>query len=372
MTEPGRLYGGRRILMTVDAAGGVWRYAMDLAAGLRDLGFETVFACFGPQPNQAQQREAQQVGTLTLCDAPLDWTVECEKALVEVPQIIADLVERERIDLVHLNLPSQGADLSVDVPVVAVSHSCVCTWFEAVRCDGVPEGWAWQRTINHRGLERADAVVAPSYSHAGLLQQVYGQATPSIHVVYNASRVPPFSAKKGPYVFAAGRWWDDGKNGKVLAAAASNVEWPVIMAGANKGLSNEYTALPNVDHRGALNHGETMRLMREAAIVVSPSLYEPFGLVALEAARSGSALVLADIPTYRELWDGAALFADPHNPVAFGEMINSLIADERLRVSLGEQAQARSLEFSAAKQAQAMSEIYLKLIETAHALNAAE
>ncbi len=41
----------------------------------------------------------------------------------------------------------------------------------------------------------------------------------------------------------------------------------------------------------------------------SPSRYEPFGLAVLEAAQAGQALVLADIPTFRELWDGAALFA---------------------------------------------------------------
>ena len=40
-----------RLLMTVDAIGGVWRYAMDLAAELRDHGVETVFACLGPAPS---------------------------------------------------------------------------------------------------------------------------------------------------------------------------------------------------------------------------------------------------------------------------------------------------------------------------------
>ena len=36
--------------------------------------------------------------------------------------------------------------------------------------------------------------------------------------------------------------------------------------------------------------------------------FEPFGLAVLEAARAGCALVLSDIATFRELWDGAALF----------------------------------------------------------------
>ena len=51
----------------------------------------------------------------------------------------------------------------------------------------------------------------------------------------------------------------------------------------------------------------------ETAILAAPALYEPFGLGVLEAAQAGAALVLGDIPTLRELWDGAATFVDPRD-----------------------------------------------------------
>ena len=47
-----------RVLLTLDAVGGVWRYALDLAAGLRAGGVETCFLGFGPMPTSAQGREA--------------------------------------------------------------------------------------------------------------------------------------------------------------------------------------------------------------------------------------------------------------------------------------------------------------------------
>jgi glycosyltransferase involved in cell wall biosynthesis len=363
--------GGYRILMTLDAAGGVWRYAMDLAAGMKPMGIQTVFACFGPPPSPAQQREAEEIGRLVCCEAPLDWMVENHTALADVPQIIADLVHRERIDLVHLNLPSQAAGLAVAVPVVVVSHSCVCTWFQAVRGHGVPEDWAWQRELNSQGFKRADAVVMPSRSHADLSQVVYG-SIPGVHVVYNATRMQANAPAKSPYVFAAGRWWDDGKNGRVLASAAAGFDWPVIMAGANQGPNGQYVELADVDHRGELNHRDTMTLMQQAVIVVSPSLYEPFGLAALEAARGASALVLADIPTYRELWQDAALFADPRDPAAFTDAVNRLIKDEPLRLTLGERARNRSLDFSLDSQTSAMVKIYRSFLSPVHALTAAE
>lgn len=349
-----------RVLMTVDAVGGVWRYAMDLAAGLRMLGVETVFLSLGPKPSPAQMREAQALGGLVCSDAPLDWMVEDQAALAAVPRLIDKVAQRERVDLLHLNLPSQAADVSFDGPVVAVAHSCTSTWFRAVRGSETPAGWAWQHALNRRGFAAADAVLAPSASHAALMRIVYGPIA-GLAVVYNASRVADHIGQRQDYAFAAGRWWDDGKNGAVLDAAAPFTYWPLMLAGANAGPNGQFLPLENVHHRGALSHDETMALMRRAGIVVSPSLYEPFGLAALEAARSASPLVLADIPTYRELWEDAAIFADPRDPRAFAEAINRLARDSAMRRHLGRQAQARSHSFGIRAQAEAVLHIYRRL-----------
>ena len=50
------------------------------------------------------------------------------------------------------------------------------------------------------------------------------------------------------------------------------------------------------------------RILAQRPVFASAARYEPFGLAVLEAAQAGQALVLSDIPTFRELWDGAALF----------------------------------------------------------------
>jgi len=288
-------------------------------------------------------------------------------ALKGVAPAIADLTASEKADLVHLNLPSQAAALAIDVPVVTTAHSCVSTWFQVVRGQHEPEAWAWQRDLNRRGLMRADAVVMPSQSHAALSKGVYG-AIDNLHVVYNSTRIATSSPSKADFVFAAGRWWDDGKNGKVLDEAAAHVNWPVVMAGANLGPNGQYLALDHARYRGALSHAQTMDLMSKAAIVVSPSLYEPFGLLALEAARCGSALVLSDIPTYRELWDGAAIFVDPRDSEGFVAAITLLARDSGLRKSLGRQAQMSSKKFTVEAQAKAVSALYENLLSPTNPL----
>ncbi len=57
--------------------------------------------------------------------------------------------------------------------------------------------------------------------------------------------------------------------------------------------------------------------LARSPIFASAALYEPFGLAVLEAAQAGCALVLSDIPTFRELWDGAALFVPADDAAAF-------------------------------------------------------
>jgi glycosyltransferase involved in cell wall biosynthesis len=60
-----------------------------------------------------------------------------------------------------------------------------------------------------------------------------------------------------------------------------------------------------------LSAREVAERLAERPVFVSASRYEPFGLAVLEAARAGCALLLSDIPTFRELWAGAAAFVRP-------------------------------------------------------------
>lgn len=364
---PGLNGRARRVLMTVDAVGGVWRYALDLAAGLQGEGTEVLLAGLGPAPSAAQRREAEatHVG-LAWLDVPLDWMTDREAELDRLPALLGDLAARFGADLLQVNAPTQAAGLAPGCPLVVVSHSCVPTWFEAVRGGGLPAGWDWHRPRNRAGFDRADCVVAPSASHAALLETVYGPI-PGLRVVANGSSsgAPEGAreAEKDPFVLAAARWWDEAKDGRTLDLAADAIVWPVVMAGATEGPNG--AACPLAPGRGAglLPAAEVDRLMARAAVFVSSSLYEPFGLAALEAAKTGAALVLSDIPTHRELWDGAALFFAPRDPSGLAAAANRLAEDDALRQRLGAAARERAERFTLAAQAAVMAEVYRSAME---------
>ena len=96
-----------------------------------------------------------------------------------------------------------------------------------------------------------------------------------------------------------------------------------------------------------LPHEDVLANLNAASIFVHPALYEPFGLAVLEAARSRCCLVLSDIDSLRELWNGAALFLDPRDPTQWISELNELARDPFERERLGRAAAVRAQRFTA-------------------------
>jgi glycosyltransferase involved in cell wall biosynthesis len=354
-----------RILMTVDAVGGVWRYAVTVGRALKDAGHLVVLAGLGPQPSVRQREEAEAVGIVDWLDQPLDWMVKTPDALAGVADAIAQAAKRHRVHVIQVNVPSQAAGIETDRPVVAVCHSCVATWWQAVKGTDVEPSWQWQAELTAKGLARADVVLAPSTGHADAVAEVYGEALRP-RVIYNASAVAVAAqVAKLPTIFAAARWWDQGKNGGVLDEAARGIGWPVRMAGACAADNGEMFEPNYAKALGSLSADAVAAEMARASIFVAPSIYEPFGLAPLEAARAGCALVLSDIPVFRELWDGAASFFTPEDPADLARVANKIAADEELCVRLARAAQERSLDFLPGRQMAAMEALYGELVEAA-------
>jgi glycosyltransferase involved in cell wall biosynthesis len=228
--------------------------------------------------------------------------------------------------------------------VVASCHSCVGTWWEAVRGGPLPPDFAWRTRLVARGCAAADALIAPTAAFAAATARFYGLAGPPL-VVRNGRRPPtPIAQGAAPYAFTAGRLWDDGKNLHALDRAAARLaaSVPVLAAGPTEGPGGARVALRHVRTLGRLGGGDVARRLAERPVFVSAARYEPFGLSVLEAAQAGCALVLSDIPTFRELWDGAAEFVPAEDDRAIAGAIGRAARDPGHRARLGAAARARA------------------------------
>lgn len=96
-----------------------------------------------------------------------------------------------------------------------------------------------------------------------------------------------------------------------------------------------------VDLPGYVPDAELRKLIRRAGCVVIPSLYEPFGLVALEALAAGAPLIVARTGGLAEMIDGteAGLTFEPGNPDDLASRIEEVLTDRDLAVSLTERAE---------------------------------
>ena len=102
--------------------------------------------------------------------------------------------------------------------------------------------------------------------------------------------------------------------------------------------------------------------MAESTVFVSAARYEPFGLAVLEAAHAGCALVLSDIPTFRELWYDAAVFVSPDDPVEIAAALRRLLDDRARAAEFGAAAQVRAAHYTAEAMATGMLAIYAELL----------
>ncbi len=84
---------------------------------------------------------------------------------------------------------------------------------------------------------------------------------------------------------------------------------------------------------GFLSDDELRAAIHRAGCVVIPSLYEPFGVVALEALAGGAPLIVADTGGLAELvgGTGSALLFEPGNADELADCIERVLTDRRAR-----------------------------------------
>ncbi len=344
-----------RILVTTDAVGGVWRYSLGLAREWAADGIAVELAVLGPDPDPAQATEAEAIPGLVLhrTGLDLDWTAADPDALGRSAAGLAALARRRGVDSVHLHAPALVGDARWPAPVVAVLHSCLLTWWRAIRSGPPPDGFAWRIEATGLGIERADRVLAPSRAFRDAVRDAYrtGREIAAIHNGRVPLPMPALSVAVRPRAaLAAGRFWDEAKDAATLDSAAALLDAPVRAAGSFRGPNHE-TVMTRMLHRlGSLDEHGLADAFGAARMFVSTARYEPFGLAVLEAAQAGLALVLSDIPTFRELWDGAALLVAPGDATGFADAMRHALNDP---APLAEAARNRASRYSAAAMATA-------------------
>jgi len=354
----------RHVLFTADAVGGVWTYALDLAGALAEAGTAVTLAVLGPPPGAAQREAAVAIDGLKLVetDLPLDWIENDPERLAAAGRSLAALAATSGADLVHLNSPALATGVRFPVPVVGGCHSCLASWWSAVKGDEpMPEAFRWRSDLLTRGYAACDRLIAPSYAFMQATAALYGAVPETVH---NGRAAPPAATapRRDQVGLTSGRLWDEGKNLRTLDRAAGRMRHPVRAAGSLAGPDGPAAAPDHLVWLGRLEAADMRRELERATVFASLSLYEPFGLGVLEAAQAGCALVLSDIPTFRELWQGAAIFVPADDEATIARVLDDLLDDPAAAAALGAAAAARAERFTVAAMAEGTLRVYARAV----------
>ncbi len=164
----------RRILMTTDTVGGVWHYSLELVRGLAKFGVEVALATMGPLPTAEQRRQVARIHNITLFESSyrLEWMEDPWEDVEKCGAWLMNLEDELKPDLVHLNGYAH-ADLPWNCPCMVVAHSCVLSWWEAVKKEPIPQRLGRYRERVAQGLARAHLVAAPTAAMLNAVETSY-------------------------------------------------------------------------------------------------------------------------------------------------------------------------------------------------------
>jgi glycogen(starch) synthase len=349
---------GLRVLMSADTVGGVWTYACELITALRPLGVEVTLATMGAPLSPSQARSAAAAPHLEVFESSyaLEWMPDPWRDVDAAGEWLLALAQLTRPDVVHINGYSHAA-LPFGVPVVCVAHSCVCSWFRAVRHAEAGSEWDEYRVRARRGLRAASAVIAPTHA---ILEAILAALEANVQgrVIANGRSCDLRPVPKESFVLSAGRLWDEAKGLADLAACARAVSWPIRVAGSTVSPDGTEVTSTGVELLGELDPSTLGWWMSRAAIYALPAHYEPFGLSVLEAAQAGCTLVLGDIESLREIWGNAAVYVPPGDRDALAFALNTLARDPLRCGVLSSAAKTRARALTPLRMATAYQAVY--------------
>jgi len=274
-------------------------------------------------------------------------------------------------DLLHG--PYFALPLRRDRPTVVTIHDLIPMVLPAYRGSPLVRAYTW---LQARACRSAEAIVVDSDSSRQDVLRLIAAPPDRVHTVYLGvePRYKPdrsgASPLDRPYVFYIGGW-DVRKNvpGLIRAFERLSVEHPELVraiAGDRHSTSAMYPDLraiaaplgERVRFLGFVSERDKVALLQHAELFVYPSLYEGFGLDALNALACGCPVVCSDASSLPEVIGDAGLLVDASSDAAIARAMSRALEDsEPLREAGPRQAAKFTWEATARQTAAIYREI---------------
>jgi glycosyltransferase involved in cell wall biosynthesis len=201
--------------------------------------------------------------------------------------------------------------------------------------------------VRHEGISPAKITVV-HHGHGRHFQPAASAAIEMVRQRYTLA---------GPYLLFVGTLQPRKNLERLLAAfdrvAASEPSLTLVLVGAigwqPERLTNALGALAARDRvkvLGFVDDADLPPLMSGALALAFPSLYEGFGLPALEAMACGTPVLTSTTSSMPEVVGDAGLLVDPLDVNAISAGLTRLVRDDALRAGLRQRGLARAATFT--------------------------
>jgi len=374
--------------------GGLARHVRKLSENLAGQGIEVHVLTRGSEESPAEETLAGvQIHRVREPQRPTDlgeFVAWVERMNADMLAAGVELGDRFEFDLVH------GHDWLVAMACDHLARRFAAPLVTTIHATehGRHQGWVEKHPQSHiHGIERwitnrSDRVIACSYYMREQIADIFGVEEEQIAVIPNGidpEDLQPrderelrrlrceFASPEEKLVLLIGRLVYEKGFQLALEAMPRLIEsvpgTRFLVAGSG---THEAELRRQAAQAGLMEHGTFLgwigddvlhSLYRIADVCVVPSLYEPFGLVALEAMASGCPCIVADTGGLREVvpHGEAGLRFRARDPEALGKMVERLLTDAQLRDRLVAEGCEHILRFDWADVAERTAEVYGEL-----------
>lgn len=350
------------------SVGGLARHVEDLTKALVDAGHQVHVVTYGPQGLPAEEKvngaRVHRIHGYPLNPPDfLTWTLQLNLALLEKASILQN---EAPFQIVHAHdwlvaFAARALKHTYRLPLVATIHATECGRHHGLHNAlqhyiSSAEWWltyeAWKVIVCSKHMEHE-------------VSSLFQLPRDKVYVIPNGVDMQKFKAKKEnatgrlkqspnneKIIFYIGRLVRE-KGVQVLLAAGPQIfaavpDARIVIAGTGpmerelKRQAHDTGIGHKVTFAGYVSDQMRAELYAKAAVAVFPSLYEPFGIVALEGMASGTPVVVSDTGGLAEIVTHGenGLKALPGNVDSVAGNIIALLKDEQLARKIAENGRA--------------------------------
>jgi glycosyltransferase involved in cell wall biosynthesis len=348
---------------------GTAAYVRGLQAGLYELHAGEDLTLLDPDWREPYERFQGPLGRLTCTAEAISSDDRLRRMRWDLSGVVRS-AHKHRADLLHI--PHFSAPIRSSMPLVVTIHDVIPLVLPEYRASRAMRA---RLAVMSRTVKRARLILTPSQAAAEDISRTLGIPQSKIRVTPEAAEaryVPAVdrrAAKRdverlgidGPYLFNVGGL-DVRKNlpmlieAFVVARSDLPAETKLVIAGGAHSFNQ--TVFPELDPvvekfglkgsvilTGRVSEEDKLRLYQAADLYVTPSIYEGFGLTALEAMACGVPTIATNRTSLPEVVGDGGLLVEP-NATSLARAITDVFTNDGLAASLRTRGLQRANQFS--------------------------